>query len=435
MVQDRELRGEGDGEDPADPHGGHVQTVLPEQRHQRVEHAGDHPQEGEVHEDHRDERAVGQQLPDPFHRPPDERPDAGRRGFLRRFGFDALALRLGWRAGDGPFDRGRVVDERHVQPAGDEQDHRVHEQRARQAPVPGDEPADGATRHDADVEGSVEHRERAGHVRLRHHLQQVAVQRGEQHRRPGAAGAPEHDGEREARGEPGEERGHADHHDAGGRRRPFAEPVHEGAGDQVEREPGDGERGDQEARHAVPHAEGSRVQREDRRHDPEPEHDHEDHQDDDANPWVRQDHPDRDAVGRRPPPLGADSAVSSLAAALGPAAAALGPALAAAALGRGLEVGRQALAGAGGDEPGLWRIRRRASGRVRVARHAGSFIVQAIGLDRLGEVRPETRSRRPPARSPPPRRGRTRSACSNPRRGPPAPAPGGRSVRRPRSAC
>src|SRR5207244_11578345 len=85
----------------------------------------------------------------------------------------------------------------------------------------------------------------------------------------------------------------------------------------------------------------------------------------------REDHPERDAGGHGPPPSGMGSVGPSLA-----ASAALGSAPAAAPLGWGLEVGGQALAGARGHEPGLRRIRRRASGTVRVARHAGSLIVQ-----------------------------------------------------------
>ena len=192
---------------------------------------------------------------------------------------------------------GGIRHEPQVEQPREDAQARVEEQRAGQAQEVSDQAADGASRDEPDVEGPVENAERAGHPMLRNDLQQVAVERREQHGRSRATQASKHHGEGEIGSQPGQHRGDAHEHEAERGRSPFAVAIDDWAGEQVEDQPGERECGDEQAGVGVSHAKGPRVEGEDRGDDAEPQHDHERDQHDDAHGTVAEDGANRD-LGR-----------------------------------------------------------------------------------------------------------------------------------------
>ena len=219
-------------------------AARPEQRDQRLEDRADDPQVDAVHDQHRDERPVPREAPDPA----------------------ATRLRL---------VSLRVVERLPEHDGRDQTRARVDVQRAREPEPAGHQTAERPTRDEADVERRVVHAHHAAGAFGRDRAEQERQQRSEEQRRSDPAERAEDHEQRERRRETGGDRRQADPHRADGRHRAFAVPVDEAPDERVGDETRERERRDQQPDRVVADPEAAGVVRQDRRQDAEPEHDHE----------------------------------------------------------------------------------------------------------------------------------------------------------------
>jgi hypothetical protein len=162
-----------------------------------------------------------------------------------------------------------------------------------------DDAAERTTGDDPDVQRSEEDAHGPAHAVAGDHLQQVAVQRGEDQGRACSTRSAKHHDEGKARGQPGQDRRHPHDDHPGHRTEALAEPVDERTDHRIGDQAHEGEGGDEEARRVVADSEGPGVQRQDGCDHPEAQHDHEDDEDDDPHGRVRDDQSEVDLLGFR----------------------------------------------------------------------------------------------------------------------------------------